>query len=573
MRVSTLFNETLKEVPKDVQIPSHRLMVRAGMIQQVASGIYSYLPLAHRSLKKIEAIVRDELDKAGCQEVLLPMVQPRELWDESRRWGFYGPELLRFTDRKGGEFCLGPTHEELITDMVKKILKSYKQLPWNLYQIQTKFRDELRPRFGLLRGREFLMKDAYSFDVDEEAAKAAYWKMYHAYDAIFKRCGLAFRAVDAATGNIGGNMSHEFQVLTETGEDEILSCTRCEYTANKEKAFTVPSATTVDPQDMLECEEVFTPSKRKIEEVAEFLNAQAQDFLKALVYVIDNVPTLVLIRGDLDVNEPKLQSLLGASQVSMAGDEVILEKTGSPAGFVGPIGLTGLPIVADLSVTGMLNFFCGRNKEGYHYKNANYGRDFKADKVGDIGFARGGDPCPRCDGGLLEAHRGIEVGHIFYLGTKYSEALGCKYLDQRGDSQAAFMGCYGIGIGRTLAAAIEQSYDENGIIWPLAIAPYEVVILPLQAKVEEVQRESEALYRTLCSQGVDVALDDRDERPGIKFKDADLLGYPLQIIIGERNLHKGQVEVKERRTGKICCVSLEGLHQFVRNFLSPLAKN
>ncbi len=567
MRISQLFYQTLKEVPREAQIPSHQLMFRAGMIQQLASGIYNYLPLAHKSLRKLETIIREELEKRGCQEVLLPYVQPAELWEESGRWGYYGPELLRFKDRKGGDFCLGPTHEEVITDMVRRNLKSYRQLPWNIFQIQTKFRDEVRPRFGLMRGREFIMKDGYSFDVDEEASKVTYQKMYDAYSAIFSRCGLKFRAVDAATGNIGGDMSHEFQVLAQSGEDLILSCDKCSYAANVEKAVTVRGEATPDSSLFEEVEKVHTPNSKTIEEISGFLKMDTNRFIKSIVYVIDEEPVLVLIRGDLDINESKVQTIMGANSVELADDNTVLDITGAATGFAGPVGLKRkVKILADYSVTEGVNFVTGANENDYHLKNINMGRDYTADILGDITFASEGDKCPHCEG-ILEEHRGIEVGQVFYLGTKYSKTMNCTYLDKDGKEQLAVMGCYGIGVGRTVAAAIEQHHDEDGIIWPAALAPFEAVVLPLQMNKEEVVQAGEELYGKLKDLGVDVALDDREERAGFKFKDADLIGYPLQIIIGARSLENGEVEVKIRKTGDKKNISLDDVASFVKDFL------
>ncbi len=567
MRISQLFYQTLKEVPREAQIPSHQLMFRAGMIQQLASGIYNYTPLAKKSLSKIETIIREELGKKDCQEVSLPVVQPAELWERSGRWGYYGPELLRFKDRKNGDFCLGPTHEEVITDMVSKVLRSYKQLPWNLFQIQTKFRDEVRPRFGLMRGREFLMKDGYSFDVDEEASKVTYWKMYDAYTSIFKRCGLTFRAVDAATGNIGGDMSHEFQVLAKSGEDLILSCDSCDYAANAEKAVTPRQASELSLEGMEAPEDVLTPNCKTIEEIGAFLKKEASVFIKSIVYVADEEPVLVVIRGDLDVNESKLQSVLGVNGLFLADDETVQAVTGAATGYAGPVGLKKqVRIIADYSVTEVQNMISGANKTDHHKINVNYGRDYQADVLADLSFAQAGDKCPKC-GGKLEEHRGIEVGQVFFLGTKYSVPMECNYLDKDGKSHPAVMGCYGIGVGRTMAAAIEQNHDEDGMIWPAAIAPFEAVVLPLQMNKSEVVEAGETLYSQLRDLGVDVALDDRDERAGFKFKDADLIGYPLQIIIGGRSLEAGEVEVKVRKTGEKKNIPLADIRTFVTSYL------
>ena len=567
MRVSQLFYQTLKEVPREAQIPSHQLMFRAGMIQQLAAGIYNYLPLAHRSIRKLETIIREELEKKGCQEVLLPYVQPSELWEESGRWGYYGPELLRFKDRKGGDFCLGPTHEEVITDMVRRNLKSYRQLPWNIFQIQTKFRDEVRPRFGLMRGREFIMKDGYSFDIDEQASKVTYKKMYDAYTAIFKRCGLKFRAVDAATGNIGGDMSHEFQVLAQSGEDLILSCDKCDYAANIEKAVTIRKEGTPDSSLFRDMEKIHTPASRTIEEISEFLKRPVEDFIKSILYVVDEEPVLVCIRGDLDINEAKLQTLLSANSVELADDNTVLKITGASTGFAGPAGLKKkVKILADYSVTERENMVSGANEDDYHIINVNYGKDYEADQICDIAFAAAGNICPHCNG-TLEEHRGIEVGQVFYLGTKYSSAMKCTYLDKDGKDQLAVMGCYGIGVGRTVAAAIEQHHDEDGIIRPAALAPYEAIVLPLQMNKDDVIRTGEELYGQLKIAGVDAVLDDRDERAGFKFKDADLIGYPVQIIIGARSLENGEVEIKIRKTGEKKNMPVRDVVSFVNDYI------
>ena len=549
MRLSHSFYRTLKEIPKDAQIPSHQLMFRAGMIQQLSSGIYNYLPLALRSIRKIEKIIREELDERGCEEVLMPAVLPAELWQESGRWDLYGDLLLRFKDRKGNDYCMGPTHEEVITDMVRRNLRSWKQLPWNLYQIQGKFRDEFRPRFGLMRGREFIMKDAYSFDLDEEAAKKSYWLMYEAYTAIFKRCGVRFRAVDAATGEIGGDMSHEFQVLAESGEDLILSCDCCDYAANIEKAATPRSFKEPDASLFESLETVDTPGKKTIEDVAAFMGASASGFLKSLVYEADSKAVVVLISGERDVNESKLQAALGAGALRLASDSLVKEAVGVEPGYVGPVGLSGISIIADLSVAGGVNWICGANKTDKHLKNANIGRDFTPDTFLDIAFAAPGDACPRCEGGKLEEYRGIEVGQVFYLGTKYSEKMSCTYLDENGDAKPAEMGCYGIGVGRTMAATIEQNHDENGIVWPVPVAPYEVVVLPLQINDEVVMEAAEKAYKEFSEAGLDVVIDDRNERAGFKFKDADLIGYPVQVVFGGRSVAEGKAEVKYRADG------------------------
>ncbi len=549
MRYSQYFIPTVKETPSDAEVISHQLMLRAGMIRKLAAGVYNYLPLGLRSIRKVENIVREEMNRAGAIELLMPTVQPSELWQESGRWEQYGKELLRFKDRKDTEFCLGPTHEEVITDLVRREVKSYRQLPINLYQIQGKFRDEIRPRFGLMRGREFIMKDAYSFDVDEKAADTSYDKMYQAYRRIFERCGLRFRAVEADTGSIGGSYSHEFMVLAESGEDAIVSCTACDYAANVEKAEARQTGA-ADHAEARPLEKVATPDKKSIEDVAGFLDVHASALVKTLVLLADNEPIVVLLRGDHELNEIKLKNLLGCDLLEMAGDDVVLKVTGAPTGFAGPVGI-GVKIIADLAVQGMKNFVTGANSKDLHLKNVNLERDFTASVFADIRNVVLGDSCPRCAGGTLEMWRGIEVGHVFKLGTKYSKAMKATYLDADGKEQIIFMGCYGIGIGRTVAACIEQNHDENGIIFPLPIAPFHCIISALNMKEEPVRDCSEAIYAQLAAAGVEVLLDDRDERPGFKFKDADLIGIPLRIVVGAKNLAEGKVELKDRKTGGV----------------------
>ncbi|NVO00476.1 MAG: proline--tRNA ligase [Geobacteraceae bacterium] len=548
MRYSQSFIPTVKETPADAEVISHRLMLRAGMIRKVAAGIYSYLPIGLRAIRKVENIVREEMNRAGANELLMPMVTPAELWEESGRWAQYGPELLRIKDRKDNSFCLGPTHEEVVTDIVRREVRSYRQMPLNLYQIQTKFRDEIRPRFGLMRGREFIMKDAYSFDVDEKGADASYEKMYQAYRRIFARCGLKFRAVEADTGSIGGNWSHEFMVLADSGEDAIVSCNGCDYAANVEKAESkvIESAEHAEPRPL---EKVHTPAKKSIEEVSEFLQIHATSTVKMLIVKADEKPVAVLLRGDHELNEIKLKKIIGCDELEMATDEMIASATGATVGFLGPIDQK-IRIIADTTVKGMKNFVCGANEVDYHLKNVNLERDFTVSKYADIRNVTHGDQCPRCSGGILEMWRGIEVGHVFKLGLKYSKALNATFLDADGKEQTVFMGCYGIGIGRTVASCIEQNHDENGIIFPLPIAPYHCIISAINPKDEIVSKAAEELYAELLKLGVEVLYDDRDERPGFKFKDADLIGIPLRIVVGAKNLVDGKVELKQRRGGE-----------------------
>jgi prolyl-tRNA synthetase len=555
MRYTEYFIPTLKETPADAEVISHQLMLRAGMVRKVAAGIYNYLPLGLRSIRKVEQIVREEMNRAGAIEILMPMVTPAELWQESGRWEQYGKELLRLKDRKDNEFCLGPTHEEVVTDIVRREVRSYRQMPLNLYQIQTKFRDEIRPRFGLMRGREFIMKDAYSFDVDEQGADKSYEKMYQAYRRIFERFGLKFRAVEADTGSIGGNWSHEFMVLADSGEDAIVSCSACDYAANVEKAESrlIEAVEHCEPRPL---EKVATPGKKSIEEVSTFLSVPANTTVKMLVYMADNVPVAALLRGDHELNEIKLKKLIGCEELEMATDEMIVKATGAPVGYLGPIGLK-IRVIADLTVKGLRNFVCGANESDYHLKNVNIDRDFSIAEFADIRNVTHGDGCPRCSGGVLEMWRGIEVGHVFKLGTKYSKALNATFLDPDGKEQIVFMGCYGIGIGRSVAACIEQNHDDNGIIFPLPIAPFHCIISAINPKDESVRTASEDIYARLQGLGIEVLFDDRDERPGVKFKDADLIGIPLRLVVGAKNLAEGKVELKQRRGGEMELLSID----------------
>ncbi|MDD2736433.1 MAG: proline--tRNA ligase [Desulfuromonadaceae bacterium] len=557
MLYSRYFIPTIKETPSDAEVVSHQLMLRAGMIRKLASGIYNYLPLGLRSLRKFENIVREEMNKADAIEMLMPSVQPAELWQESGRWAFYGKELLRFKDRKEAEFCMGPTHEEVITDMVRREIKSYRQMPLNFYQIQTKFRDEIRPRFGLMRGREFIMKDAYSFDVDSAAADLSYEKMYNAYMRIFERCGLNFRAVEADTGSIGGSSSHEFMVLADSGEDAIVSCNACRYAANVEKAES-PLFTASSDAALEALVKVSTPEMKTIADVAAFMHVASNTTIKTLVYASEAGDlVMALLRGDHELNELKLKNHLGWDDIQMASEEQILACTGSPVGFLGPIGLKReIPVIADRVVQGMTNVVVGANEKDQHFKNVNCGRDFDVSTFVDIRIVAAGDACPRCQSGKLEMWRGIEVGHVFKLGTKYSKALNATYLDANGREQIIFMGCYGIGIGRTVAAAIEQNHDENGIIFPIPIAPFHCSVVAVNTKDSGVMAAAEEIYLCLEKLGIEVLFDDRDERPGVKFKDNDLIGIPIRIVVGSKGLAEGNVEVKIRSTGEVLQLSL-----------------
>lgn len=565
MRFSRFFLPTLKETPAEAEVISHKLMLRAGMIRKLAAGIYSYLPLGLRVLRKVEAIVREEMNKAGAQEVVLPMVQPAELWQESGRWEFYGKELLRFKDRHARDYCMGPTHEEVITDLVRREVRSYRDMPLNLYQIQTKFRDEIRPRFGLMRGREFVMKDGYSFDVDEKASGKTYLAMYAAYQNIFRRLGLQFRAVEADTGSIGGSFSHEFMVLAETGEDTIVSCTGCDYAANIEKAEVILPVENPSVNQALSrpIEKVATPGRRTVEEVTSFLGIPPQQLLKTLIFVVDGQPVAVLVRGDHEVNEIKLKNLLQAREIALADETLIRRITGAPVGYSGPVGLP-VKIVADQAIQGIYDCVAGANEEGHHLVHVDAGRDIHTDLYGDIRLVTAGDRCPRCRQ-AIRLSRGIEVGHIFRLGTKYSEGLKATYLDGEGQERYMVMGCYGIGVSRIVAAAIEQNHDESGIIFPVAIAPFDVLLLPVNVNDEAIRQAAEDTYHKLLSGGFDVLLDDRDERAGIKFKDADLTGIPFRITIGTKFTKEGLLEIKVRGTGETLFVTREQLVQTLLN--------
>ncbi len=548
MHYTHFFIPTLKETPSDAEVISHQLMMRAGMIRKIAAGIYTYMPLGLRAIRKFEQIVREEMNRAGAIELLMPGVQPAELWIESKRWAQYGKELLRFKDRKDNEFCMGPTHEEIITDIARREVKSYRQMPVNFYQIQTKFRDEIRPRFGLMRGREFIMKDAYSFDVDSFAADLSYEKMYQAYNRIFERCGLNFRAVEADTGSIGGSASHEFMVLASSGEDAIVSCNACRYAANVEKAEGVRQKVK-GLTAQKELTKVDTPNKKSIAEVAEFLGLSQSSTVKALVLSNgEGKFVMALVRGDHDLNELKLKNYLHWDEIQMATDDEILHFTGSLPGFLGPVGLKSeLDIIADYALESLTDFVIGANETDCHFTGANIGRDFDIGQTADIRLIGAGDPCPRCSEGVLEIWRGIEVGHVFKLGTKYSSTMNATYLDKDGKEQVIFMGCYGIGIGRTVAASIEQNNDLNGIIWPLPIAPFHCSVIAINPqKDEEAMSAALDIHDRLEAAGVEVLLDDRDERPGFKFKDHDLIGIPLRIVVGGKNLAEGKVEFKER---------------------------
>jgi len=525
---------TLREVPAEAEIPSHQLLLRAGMMRKLVSGVYSYLPLGYKVIRKIEGIVREEMNRQGAQELLMSAIQPKELWEESGRWSTFGPEMFRLKDRNDREFCLGPTHEEYFTSLIKDEVRSYKQLPLNLYQIQTKYRDEKRPRFGVIRAREFIMKDAYSFDKDEEGMKESYRKMWEAYDKIFTRLKLKFRVVEGDSGAMGGNSSHEFIAMAETGEGVIAYCDACDYAATDEKAKVVYSLESNEVEK--ELEKVHTPNVTTIDELQKFFNIEGNRFGKALIYVAKGEPVVVIIPGDRELNETKLVNYLGIPEheLAMADESIIEEITNAKKGFTGPIGLKdGVRLIVDSRITKMKNLIVGGNETDYHYKNANYGRDFKGEIAEDLLLVEEGDICPKC-GAPLKMDRGIEVGNIFQLGTKYSSSLNAKFLDEDGKEKPFIMGSYGIGVSRTVAAIVEQYHDENGIIWPLVVAPYHVIITVVNSNNEEQSLLGEKLYNELTNEGIEVMLDDRKERAGVKFNDRDLIGIPIRITVGKK---------------------------------------
>ncbi|MFD3155593.1 proline--tRNA ligase [Haloimpatiens sp. FM7330] len=545
MRMSNMLISTLREIPKEAEIPSHQLMLRAGMMKKMASGVYNFMPLGLRVIKKIENIVREEMDNAGAQEFLASAVIPSELWKESGRWEVFGPEMFKLKDRNEREFCLGPTHEEVFTDIARNEINSYKQLPLNLYQIQTKYRDERRPRFGVMRSREFIMKDAYSFDKDNKGLDISYNKMYEAYKKIFTRCELEYSCVEADSGAMGGAGSAEFMVKSAIGEDEVVFCSSCDYAANVEKATATPEIS--EEEEMMELKKVETPNVRTIEELVKFFSTTSKKFAKTLIYRADDRVIGVMVRGDREVNEIKVSNAIGgAVEFEMADVETVKQATNAQVGFAGPIGIKVDELLVDEEVKNMYNFIVGGNETGYHYVNVNYGRDFEG-KVGDFRKVVEGEKCPRC-GKPITIARGIEVGHIFKLGTKYSESMGATFIDEDGSPKPLIMGCYGIGVNRTMAAVIEQHYDENGVVWPLSVAPYHVVVVPAVYKKEEQMKAAEEIYNKLKELGIEVLLDDRKERAGVKFKDADLIGIPVRITVGKR-ISDGEVEFK-LRSGK-----------------------
>jgi len=570
MRWSKAYIPTMKEDPAEAEVISHKLMLRAGMIKKVGAGIYTLLPLGLIVARKVEQIVREEMNRIGALELLMPALSPAELWKETGRWDIYGEELMRMKDRHKRDFVLGPTHEEIVTDMVRGRLRSYRQLPVTLYQIQSKFRDEIRPRFGVMRGREFIMKDAYSFNRDEECLDKTYWDMHGAYDAIFHRCGLKFRPVLADSGAIGGDVTHEFMVLAGTGESRVISCPSddCAYAATDETAESVIDRTGADgePEPIAE---VHTPNMKTVEEVCSFLKTEPSNLVKTILYKNGEEVVGALIRGDREICEPKLLRALQTELLAMADAQTVREASGAEVGFAGPVGIKGVRLVADKSVMKMANFVTGANRTDYHLTNVNPERDFSPDVVADITLASAGDKCIRCGRELTE-YRGIEVGQIFKLGKKYSSAMNAVFTDEKGNEAPFVMGCYGIGVTRTVAASIEQNHDENGIIWPPSIAPYQVLITPISVQDEELMSVAEKTYSELCGRGVETLLDDRKERPGVKFKDGDLIGIPLRVTVGSRGLKQGKLEVRLRRTGETHEVPLENAVEKIMELLNEV---
>ena len=561
MRWSKQIIPTLREVPQEAEIPSHKLMLRAGIIRKLSAGLYTFMPLGHRALRKVEAIVREEMDRTGALEILMPALHPRDIWERTGRYEVLKDVMFTIKDRQDRDMVLGPTHEEIVTDLVAHEIRSYRQLPVNLYQIQTKFRDEIRPRFGLMRSKEFIMKDAYSFDVSWEAADVSYKAMYEAYQRIFKRCGLRTKIVEAVTGAMGGSSSHEFMVLADSGEDGIVECDRCSYAANLERAEGVSRSPVEFEREPATVEEIATPGMRTVAEVAGFFQSPPARLIKTLIYLADEKPVAVLVPGDREVNEIKLKRALGCQALALADDAMIQKATGAPVGFAGPVGLT-IPVFADGKLKGYKGAITGANKVDAHLVHVDLERDARVQAFHDVVFAKGGDGCPRCDGALQEK-RGIEVGHVFKLGTKYSKALGANFLSAEGQQKPSIMGCYGIGVTRTLQAAVEQNYDDDGIIWPVSIAPYSVEVVALNMQHAESVKIAKDIVNKLESAGLDVLYDDRDERPGVKFKDADLVGIPVRVNVGERGLAKGQIEVKVRATREMKLVPVEQAGQAV----------
>lgn len=560
MKMSNMLVGTLREVPAEAEIESHKLMLRAGLMRKMAAGIYNYMPLGLKVIENVKNIVREEMNNAGAQEFLASALIPAELWQESGRWDAYGEEMFRLKDRHNRDFCLGPTHEEVFTDIVRNEIKSYKQLPLNLYQIQTKYRDERRPRFGVMRSREFIMKDGYSFDKDQEGLDLAYEKMRKAYVNIFNRCGLDAKAVAADSGAIGGSGSAEFMVKSEVGEDDVVFCTACDYAANIEKAPSTPEH--AEKEELMEVEKVETPAVKSIEDLAKFFECSPKKIAKTLIFQADDKVVAVVLRGDREANEVKIANAIGeVIELEMASEEAVKEATGAAVGFAGPMGIKVDMLLVDQEVANMYNFIIGANETDMHLKNVNYGRDFEG-IVGDFRNVTIGEKCPEC-GKEITISRGTEVGHIFKLGTKYSESMGATFIDEDGKAKPFIMGCYGIGVTRTVASIIEQHNDENGIIWPLEVAPYHVSVIPANVKNEEQATKAEEIYNELRKMGVEALLDDRKERAGVKFKDSELMGIPMRITVGKM-IGEGQVEFKLRNGGEVETLSIEEVYNRVR---------
>ncbi|MBP1931527.1 proline--tRNA ligase [Ammoniphilus resinae] len=568
MRQLNLFVPTLREVPSEAEIVSHQLMLRAGFIRQLVSGVYSYLPLGHRVLRKVTNIVREEMERAGAQEISMPAIQPAELWQETGRWEAYGPELMRLKDRHERSFVLGPTHEEVVTSIARDGINSYKKLPVNLFQIQTKYRDEVRPRFGVVRAREFVMKDAYSFDIDREGLDRSYQSMYDAYTQIFTRCGLNFRAVEADAGAIGGKGTHEFMALSEIGEDTIAYCDSCHYAANLEQAVVhyngEPSS-----EVPLTMEKVHTPDMKSIEQLVSFLRINPDKLIKSLMFKLDERFVLALVRGDHELNDVKLKNMFDANTLRFATEQEVLDVIGAPVGFIGPVGVEAkITVVADHAIRDMVNAVVGAGEKDYHLINVTAGTDFQISEYGDLRNIQEGDACPQC-GGEIHFARGIEVGHVFKLGTRYSEKMKATFLDEQGKEKPMIMGCYGIGISRTIAAVIEQCHDEHGIIWPKTIAPFDVHVIPVNVKNDEQRQLAEEVYASLQEAGLEVLIDDRAERAGVKFKDADLIGIPLRVIVGAK-AGENKVECKVRKTGETVEISADQVVSYLKEMLNKL---
>ena len=568
MKWSQTFIPTLKETPSDAEVESHKLMIRSGMIRKLSAGIYSYLPIGTKILNKVITIIREEMDRSGAIELSLPALQPLTLLERSGRIDAFGDDLLSMKDRHGKDVALSPTHEEVITDLVKYEVSSYKQLPLILYQIQTKFRDEARPRFGVLRSKEFLMKDAYSFDTDDDSLNNSYQKMYKTYYRIFERCKLDFLAVEADTGAMGGDVSHEFMVPNENGEDVIIKCRSCDYSANREKAEPSPIESDDDVASG-EIKEVSTPGMTTIKEVSSFLGVESGKMVKTLIYAFDDKTVAVLVRGDHDVNEAKLSKVLASGEIALANENTVTGLTNAPVGFAGPIGLK-TQIIADQAVTAMKNCIVGGNKADTHITNVNPERDFKIDRSADIRFVTENDGCPKCKS-EIDVSNGIELGHVFKLGTRYSDSLGAKFLDKNGKERPIIMGSYGIGVNRILAATIEKSHDSNGIIWPLPLAPYEVLVVPINIKDETIMGTATKVYDELCDAGIDTLIDDRDQRPGFKFKDADLIGIPIRITVGKSFKESGELEIKLRSKDEVYSAKPENILTVIKEHMDSLS--